>query len=426
MYAQRQPLREPEKAALTLGYIPLTDCAPLVVALEQGFFAQYGLDVVLSREPSWANIRDKVGIGLLDGAQMLAPMPLASSLGADALAQPMVVGLSLGLNGNAITVSQALYRRLVEQDPHAMANEPITARALRKLLAADRAEGREPPTFAMVYPYSSHNYLLRYWLAAGGVDPDRDVRLIVVPPPRMVEQLEAGRIDGYCVGEPWNSAAVASGVGRVLLASCDIWNNHPEKVFSVTQSWAEQHPATHQALIMALIEACRWLDDPINRLKAASLLAQPDYLDTPESVVLAGLTGRFRQAAGEGERYLPDFHVFHRYAANFPWLSHAEWIVTQMLRWHQIEAPADWPRRVRAVYRPDLYRAAADALGLPCPAFERKSEGAHDEPWQPDDASPTLGPDRFIDDRIYDERDPLLYLHSFSPDPGAANGDVRS
>ena len=191
---------ELEKRELTLGFIPLTDCAPLVVAKEKGYFEQYGLDVALSKETSWANIRDKVSIGILDGAQMLAGMPIAMSLGICPMAKPMVTALSMDLNGNAITVSNELFNRMQEIDPKGMAERPISARALKRVIEADKAAGQEPLTFAMVFPFSSHNYELRYWMAAAGIDPDKDVRLVVVPPPQMVGNLEKGAIDGYCVG----------------------------------------------------------------------------------------------------------------------------------------------------------------------------------------------------------------------------------
>ncbi|WP_255211190.1 CmpA/NrtA family ABC transporter substrate-binding protein, partial [Methylogaea oryzae] len=331
----------PEKTRLNLGFVPLTDCAVLAVALEHGYFHRHGLDVTLSREASWANIRDKVCCGVLDGAQMLAGMPLAASLGAEAFQQPMVTGFAMSLNGNAVTVSNALYRRLLDTDGEAMANRPLTAQVLKTLIDSDRAAGRPPLRFAMVYPCSSHNYLLRYWLAAAGIDPDRDITLTVVPPPLMAGYLQNGLIDGYCVGEPWNTRTVEDGLGHVLIASYEIWNNHPEKVFGVTRQWAQQHPNTHRAVLMALIEAARWLDPPENRAEAAELLSGPEYVDAPVELLRAGLLGEFRYGKGEAAAAFPDFHVFHRYAANIPRRTHAEWLVSQMLRWGQLKGPLD-------------------------------------------------------------------------------------
>lgn len=394
----------PEKTRLNLGFIPLTDCAPLAVAKELGFFENYGLDVALSKEASWANIRDKVCFGVLDGAQMLAGMPLASSLGAEAFQRPMVAGFAMSLNGNAITVSSALYRRLLDTNAASMADRPLTAGVLKKLIEADRAAGRPSLRFAMVYPCSSHNYLLRYWLASAGIDPDRDVTITVVPPQAMAEHLRRGHIDGYCVGEPWNTRTVEDGLGHVLIASYEIWNNHPEKVFGVTRQWEEEHPNTHRAILMALIEAARWLDQPENRAQAARMLSRPEYVDTPETLLHAGLLGEFRYGAGESAVPFPDFHVFHRYAANIPRLSHAEWLISQMLRWGQLKGPVDVTAAAAGVYLPGLYREAAAALGLPCPPTNHNPEGLHDQPWLLATASQSfdMGPDRFFDGAIFE------------------------
>ncbi len=398
----------PEKTEVSLGFIPLTDCAPLVIALEKGYFEQHGLQVSLSREPSWANIRDKVCFGVLDGAQMLAGMPLAATLGAEAFRLPMVTAFSMSLNGNAITVSNALYRRLA--DTGDLLASATTAAALKRVIEEDKRRGAGPLRFAMVFPCSSHNYLLRYWLASAGIDPDRDIRLEVIPPPLMVDSLRSGQIDGYCVGEPWNTRAVEEGIGRVLIASCEIWNNHPEKVFGVTREWAESHPQTHQAILLALLQAARWLDRPENRPEAASILARPHYVNASADVLAAGLLGRFRYAPADAPRALPDFHVFHRYAANFPWLSHAEWILTQMLRWGQLRGSPDIKAAASCVYRPELYRRAAAVIGMPCPPFDRKPEGLHGEPWllATQEDSFTLGPDRFFDGGIFDSSAPQV------------------
>ncbi len=406
-----------EKDEVCLGFIPLTDCAPLVIAVEKGFFTGQGLQVSLSREPSWANIRDKVCFDMLDGAQMLAGMPLAASLGAEGFRRALVTAFSLGLNGNAITVSNALYQRLVEAD--GLSKSFSTACALKRIIEEDKSHGQKPLRFAMVYPSSSHNYLLRYWLASAGIDPDCDLHLCVVPPPLMADSLRKGQIDGYCVGEPWNARAVEEGIGRVLIASCNIWNNHPEKVFAVTRDWAEHHPNTHQAILIALLEAARWLDEPENRPEAANILARREYVNARPELLEAGLLDRFRYGPGEAAQSLPDFHVFFRYAANFPWLSHAEWILSQMLRWRQLRGPLDIREAAAQVYRPDLYRHAAAALGLACPPFDRKQEGFHESPWLLATASDsfTLGPDRFFDGGIFDSSEgpdcrPRFSLHS--------------
>lgn len=404
-----------EKTALILGFIPLTDCAPMIVAKEHGWFAKYGLDVTLSKETSWANIRDKVALGILDGAQMLAPMPLAMTLGLGPIHKPMVTAFSMDLNGNAITVSNALYERMLRADAAAMNERPLSARALKRVLDADRQAGRPPLTFAMVFPESTHNYELRYWMAAAGIDPDCDVRLVVVPPPQMVGRLAEGEIDGYCVGEPWNAQAVQAGIGRTLITKYEIWNNSPEKVLGVTQEWAEQYPNTHHALLLALLEACRWLDEPDHRIEAAALIARSVYVNAPEHVVRMSMTGTFQYAADEMPRALPDFNVFHRYAANFPWRSHAVWFLTQMLRWGQLQQPLDLQAVAAAVYRPDIHRQAAAALGLPCPGIDHKTEGRHAAVWKLYDGSSSLpmGADGFLDGRLFDPSQATDYLRGF-------------
>lgn len=402
-----------EKTRLVLGFIPLTDCAPLVVAQERGYFRKYGLEVTLSRESSWANIRDKVATGVLDGAHMLAPMPIATTLGLGGVRKATIVPLALDLNGNAITISGDLHSRLEHADPGDMAQRPVTATALRRLVG----EGGEAGSlrFASVFPSSSHHYLLRYWLAAAGIDPDRDLGLTVIPPPQMVASLRAGEISGYCVGEPWNEYAVAQGAGRVLTTSYEIWNNHPEKVFGVNLEWAEAHPNTLQALLMVLLEAAQWIDRAENRIEAATLLSRPAYVNAPVGVVKRSMSGFFQYAAEEPAVPLPDFHVFYRYAATFPWRSHALWFLTQMVRWGQVAEPIPLERVVEAVYRPDLYRQAARALRLPCPDTDAKAEGIHAGPWELETGFGTLpmGPDRFCDGTRFDPNDPIAYLADF-------------
>jgi nitrate/nitrite transport system substrate-binding protein len=258
-------------------------------------------------------------------------------------------------------------------------------------------------------------------MAAAGIDPDRDVQLIVIPPPQMVATLESKAIDGYCVGEPWNARAVTAGIGHTLITSYEIWNNSPEKVFGVNREWAEKYPNTHRAALMALIEAAQWMDQPANREEVVRIISRPMYVNAPEDVVKMSMTGTFRYAAGEAPRPLPDFNVFHRYAANFPWRSHATWFLTQMLRWGQIEQPLDIRATAAAVYRPDLYRDAAKALGVPAPSLDDKTEGTHAAPWTLNEASApiAMGPDRFFDGRIFDPARPIDYLAGFdihSPD----------
>jgi nitrate/nitrite transport system substrate-binding protein len=356
-----------ERSAVTLGIIPLVDCAPIVMAEELGAFERQGLVVEIRREASWATIRDKVAHGLLDAAQMLAPIPLAATLGIDGVCVPLIAAMTLDLNGNAITLSQALWRQLEEVAPGLSTDMPLDASLLAAVVKRRSMAGAAPLSLASVFPFSSHNYLLRLWLAAGGVDPDRDVRLSVVPPPHMVAHLSGGVIDGYCVGEPWNQQAVSLGIGRIAITGHQLWSAMPEKVLATTEVWAERHPRTLAALVRALIEACAWLDEPGNRAEAARVLASPRYVNAPAEVIARSLA-------------VPDFHIFHRDNANFPWRSHADWFLAQMVRWGQAGAGTNLYGVADRVFRPDLYRAAAAELGIACPTEDRVPPGAHGEP----------------------------------------------
>ena len=334
---------------LRLGFIPLTDCAPIVAAKALGFFEEEGLDVTLSREVSWATIRDKVTVGALDGAHMLAPMALASTLGAGGgEAVPMIAPLALNLNGSAVTVSVALAKMLRDIDPEGMAQNPITARPLARLIERRRVRGEAQLTFAVVFTYSMHAYALRYWMAEAGIDPDRDVRLVVTPPPRMVEQLQSGGVDGFCVGAPWNAVAVQESLGEVLIRASEFWPGSPDKVFGLKADWAQAYPDEVRALLRALIRASIWADDPVNRPELIDLLARPEHV------------GASAEAIG---RALENEITFHAGAAGRPRREHALWFLSQMARWGQIGFKADFDAVADAVYRPDLFRAAAASLG---------------------------------------------------------------
>ncbi len=395
-----------EKNRLKLGLVPLVDAAPLVVAKERGFFAEVGLEVELSREASWASIRDKVAVGALDGAQMLAPLPLAMTLGLSAIRVPMVAGMALNLGGNTITLANALWERM---DP-----EIAPALALKAVIEADKAAGREPMTFATVYPFSPHSAELRLWLASAGIDTERDIRLVVVPPPQMIAYLSAGNISGYCVGEPWGSLAVRLGLGRVAATSRDIFAGRLEKVFAVTRDWADHHPETHVAVLEALIGAARWCDE--NRCELAELLAQPHYVNAPVDALMAPLLG---------ECGLPkDLVVFHRHAANFPWRSQAMWYLEEMKRHGLLPAETDSRAAADAVFRPDLYRMAAGTLGLPVPLVDYKTEGTHAEPWTLLRASRpiAMGPDLLLGGAVFDPFHPPVVADPSSD--AADTGDL--
>jgi ABC-type nitrate/sulfonate/bicarbonate transport system substrate-binding protein len=385
-------------AALTLGFIALNDCAPLVVALEKGFFAEEGLSVDLQREASWATVRDKVAIGALDGAHMLAPFALAAGVGVAGETPPLIAPLALNLNGAAVTVSNELARALKEFGPAAQ-ERPLRAALFAELIARRRAAGRPALTFGVVYPFSIHNYAFRYWMAAGGIDPERDVRLVVVPPARTAERLGSGELDGFCVTAPWAELAVELGIGEPVLRLADIWRLCPDKVFGVRERWAMENPAVLQALVRALLRAALWADDVGNRPELVALLSRPDYLNIPARAVEKGLVNIF----------------YSRNAASFPFASHALWFLTQMRRWGHIEADVDMPAVARRVYRADLYRQAAAALGLPAPLSDSKVEGAHIEPWS---LPATFGaipmaPDVMFDGRVFDPADLHAYTAGF-------------
>ena len=404
-----------ETTTLRLGFIPLNDCAPLVVAAERGLFEDEGLGVSLSREASWANIRDKVSVGLLDGAHMLGPMPVAASLGVGGEATAMVVPMAMNLNGSAITVSKAVAEAMRGVDPVGMAARPRTAMPLKALIEARRERGEPLLTFAVVFPYSIHNYELRYWMAAAGIDPDRDVRIVVAPPPRMAGALKAGEIDGFCVTAPWNGLAVAEGTGEIITFASQWWGMGPDKVFGLTKAWAERHPRTLSAVLRALLRAGAWCDAPENRGELAALLARPAYVDAPEAVVRLSLVGPMPYAQGEMAADSADYLVYHRNLASFPWRSHALWFASQMVRWGQVGEDVDFAAAA-AVYRPDLYRQAAADIGEAAPVGDLKSEGEHAAPWRRETTGgpADMAPDLFLDGGVFDPKTPLDYARGFA------------
>lgn len=378
-----------------IGIIPLTDAAPIVAARELGLFERHGVRVELSPERSWATVRDKLVAGALDLAHLLAPMAIATSLGLGPVSEGIATGLSLGLGGNAITLSASLRRRL----PPFGSDAAAAARALAEVVRGRRAAGARPLCFGTVFPYSMHEYELRWWLASAGLVPERDVQIRVVPPPRMVAALASGAVDGFCVGEPWSTAAVQRGVGDLVVAGHDLWPHAPEKVLGARIDWLERNGQTHRAVLRAVIEAARWCDAPENRGRLARWLS--GWLGVTGTAVAPALAGRLVRAGGEPARHVPDFHCFHRYTAGFPWRSHAAWILAQMIRWGQIEKPLDVRACAADVYRCDLYREAAAELGVPVPQADEKIEGTHAKAWLAEGGA-ELGPDLFFDGSHFD------------------------
>jgi ABC-type nitrate/sulfonate/bicarbonate transport system substrate-binding protein len=398
-----------EKTDITLGFIPLTDCAPLVVALEKGYFSREGLNVTLSREASWAGIRDKVGLGIIDGAQMLASIPVASRLGIGGPKIDMISAMVLNLNGNAITINNQLYDLLYDIDSRCEFSPLIAAQALQCQIEENKRSKRPKLRFGVVYPCSTQNYELRYWLASAGIDPDRDIEIIVIPPPKMVTAMTDGDIHGFCVGEPWNTLAVQQQLGHVVASKYQLWNNSPEKVFAVSESWANDHPLTHQAILRALIKACIWLDKKENRRVAAKIISQAAYIALPEETVALSLTGLSLKHHDQMPENVDDFHVFHRYSANFPWLNHAEWFISQMYRWGQLTTAINIEETASAVYKPELFRIAACAVGLKSPSIDRKTEGnLHDKMILR--KSQHIGPNQFLDGQVISVGGIIKYL----------------
>ena len=400
-----------EKTDLQLGFVPLSDCAPLVAAYEKGFFEQEGLHVTLCRERSWASIRDKTAFGVYDAAQMLYPMPLASTLGVGGPAVEMLSGLCLSLGGNAITVSESLYAEMTDTTEGGVLDESASAQAIARIIAKRREDNRPPLTLGCVFPTSTHHYELRLWLGSAGIDCDLDVKLLVVPPPDMPEAMREGRIDGFCVGEPWNSITVQRGWGRIVTTKHTLWNNGPEKVLGVTRVWAQQHPATHQALLRAIIASAAWCDDPANRDELAGMIAAEHYLDVPLEAVRPSMRGAIRFSHNGPIHEQPDFMVFHRYAANFPWVSHGRWFLTRMAEAGQIDTPENpesFDTLATRVMQPALYRQAAATLGLACPVIDHKPEGVHPEPWTLTQATRpiVMGPDQMLGKQTYPANPP--------------------
>lgn len=399
------------KHHVAAGFLPLLDSALLVAARDKGFAEAEDVDLVLTRENSWASIRDRLAVGHFNVAHMLAPMPVACNLGLTPLAARTIAPMALGLGGNAVTVSLDLWHEFAARGAAADFEPRTTGNALADVVVARRNAGKEALRFAVVHPHSGHNYELRYWLSACGVDPDRDIEIVIVPPPLMADALASQRIDGYCVGEPWNTAAVAKGVGRIVTVKAAIWRSSPEKVLGVSAEWAEANPGALSALLRALYRAAVWCGDASNHGELAALLAGPVYVGCPAEWLLPALSGRI--ATGDGATVtVPDFFVPHGKAATFPWKSHALWFYSQMVRWGQVPASESYEAVARESYRPDLYRAALRDLGVALPGANAKVEGAlvAATPVGSTGASLTLGPDGFFDGATFDPDKVTAYI----------------
>ena len=416
---------EPEKEELKFGFIKLTDMAPLAVAYEKGFFEDEGLYVTLEAQANWKVLLDRVIDGELDGAHMLAGQPLGATIGFGTQSH-IVTAFSMDLNGNAITVSNKVWGEMKKHIPHEDGKpvHPIKADALKPVIDKYKSEGK-PFKMGMVFPVSTHNYELRYWLAAGGIHPGfyaphkgdssgtlkADTLLSVTPPPQMPSTMEAGTIDGYCVGEPWNQQAVFKGIGVPVVTDYEIWKDNPEKVFGVSKGWADKNPNTHIKVVKAMIRAAQWLDanNNANRPEAVKILAKSQYVGADYDVIANSMTGTFEYEKGD-KRQVPDFNVFFRHNATYPYYSDAIWYLTQMRRWGQISEykPDSWYKDIaKKVYRPDIYALAAKEL-----IAEGKVK-AKDFPNLEKESGFKKPQKHFIDNIVYDGKAPNAYLKKF-------------
>ncbi len=350
------------RETLRIGCIPLVDAAAVIVAADMGFLAAEGLEAELVREVSWSNIRDKLNVGAFDAAHLIAPIAIASSLGLGHVKVPIIAPFVLGTNGNAITLSPALYAAIAMAAEGDIVDPLVSARALARVVADRRRKGEEPLTFGMTFPFSTHNYQLRFWMAAGGVDPDEDVRLVVLPPPYMVESLASKHVDGFCVGAPWNSVAVDLGIGVILHFVCDIVARGTEKILGMRSGWAQENPDLVQRLVRAHRRAADFIDEPANRDEVAALLAAPHRTGVAAEVLRRTLDGRLKVAPDGTTRTSERYLLVGRRGAARPDPVQAAWLYAQMARWGQAPLSAEMLAGAKAVFRPDLYDAA---LGAP-------------------------------------------------------------
>ncbi|MAY26712.1 MAG: nitrate ABC transporter substrate-binding protein [Polycyclovorans sp.] len=415
-----------EKDEIKLGFIKLTDMVPLAIAYEKGYFEDEGLYVTLEAQANWKVLLDRVISGELDGAHMLSGQPLGATIGFGTKAD-IITAFVMDLNGNAITVANSVWD---EMKPHVPMKDgkpvhPIKADALKPVIAAKKAKG-EPFNMGMVFPVSTHNYEIRYWLAAAGIHPGfyapqrgdvlgqllADVLLSVTPPPQMPATLEAGTILGYSVGEPWNQQAVFRGIGVPVVTDLNIRNNVSEKVLGVSQEWADKHPKTHIAMVKALIRAGHWLDaeNNANRKEAAKIISSSTYVGADYEVIANSMTGVFEYEKGD-VRPAPDFNVFFRYHATYPYTSDAVWYLTQMRRWGQIaEAKPDswYIETAKKVFRADIYQQAAEEL-----IAEGKMSASDFPDFGAETGFRPVDHTTFIDANTFDGRSPNAYLEQF-------------
>lgn len=396
-------LADVEKKKLNIGFIALTDCAPIVIAKEKGFFEKYGLDVHVAKEGGgWPGIQQKVISGEYDFSHALAGMPIAATLGINGDAHLQAL-LSLDFNGNGITYGNNIIKEMQKYGMD-QTKRPLGSESLKKYIdAKHKAEGAnyQPLNFGMVHPVSTHNYELRYWMASSGIKPDEDTTIKPFPPPTMPSNLIAGNIEGYCVGEPWNERIVLKKKGSTLVTNYDIWNNNPEKVLQARADFVEKYPETTKAVMKAIIEAQMWLDESWeHRKEAAEILSKPNYVKAPVKVLEKSMTGTFQYLNGQDSEPNPMFNVFANYYAAYPFYSHGMWFITQMYRWGQLDKAVNMKEVIEKVYRPDLFAEAAKEVNYSLPPSPWKVDGVDEY-------------NKFMDGKVYDPNKAVDYIYSF-------------
>lgn len=352
---------------LKIAYSPLNDAALILVAEALGFYDSEGLTVTLIREANWSNIRDKLAYGMIDAAHILAPMPFAAALGLGPSMGRIIAPMALGANGNSVLVSAKLKARL--EDGGQLDSTLIgSARLLAREVERRRREGLGRLVFAVPFTWSPHHFVLRHWAASAGLDPERQLQWLVVPPSRMADMVKDGVIDGFCSGSPWPQAAQLNGHGEILFSDPDYWTLKPEKILGVRAAWAEANPEATLALTRALLRAGLWASDPAHREDLIRILARKASVNAPWKAIEMALDG-------SGLTFDPQ-------TATFPWISHAKWFMGQMVRWGMLSPEHDFDQLARHVYRPDLWREAAAGIGLNCPLADEKTEGGHATDWE--------------------------------------------
>jgi ABC-type nitrate/sulfonate/bicarbonate transport system substrate-binding protein len=393
----------------TIGFLPLVDACLPILAQELGFAEEEGLSLSFVRDVSWATVLDRLLYGHTDAAHMVAPLAIATTLGIGRPAQPLSAPFVLGLNGNAITFRKDLAARVAA--PGTFGNPALVGAALKREVEDQRAAGKQL-RFGVVHRYSSHNYKLRYWLAACGIIPDRDVEIVTVAPPFVADALASGEIDGACVGEPWNSLCVERDVGTIVLATAQIWRRGVEKVLAMRTPVLESRREETESLIRAMRKAGKEFVDPANWDTCANILARPEYLNADAGIIRRAISDRLVLAHDGAAVHYPDFMFQYSEAANFPWVSQAAWLYSQMVRWKQADYAEDDARIASRVFRPDVYRSALKNTGDDLPAANSKVEGSVTKLTQvgTQQGAITLSENRFFDGRQFDPDDLTGYL----------------